>query len=88
MEDRFGALPHEAQDLIALAQVRQFARAASIARIDAGPAAIALTPRPDFAGRAEGLERKGDRLLLKARIDDPRERLARLRELLEELVPD
>jgi transcription-repair coupling factor (superfamily II helicase) len=88
LEDRFGALPPEAQDLIALAQVRQLARAAGIARIDAGPGAIALTPRAGFAAQAEELEQKGDRLLLKERIDDPRERLARLRTLLEELVPD
>jgi transcription-repair coupling factor (superfamily II helicase) len=88
LEDRFGALPPEVQDLIALAQVRQLARAAGIARIDAGPGAIALTPRPGFATHSEELEQKGDRLLLKERIDDPRERLARLRTLLEELVPD
>jgi transcription-repair coupling factor (superfamily II helicase) len=88
LEDRFGSLPPEAQSLISLAQVRQLARAARIARIDAGPGAIALTPRPDFAAQAEELEQKGDRLLLQERIDDPRERLARLRALLEELVPD
>ncbi|HEX8443649.1 MAG TPA: DEAD/DEAH box helicase [Allosphingosinicella sp.] len=88
LEDRFGSLPPEVQDLIALAQVRQLARAASIARIDAGPAAIALTPRPDFAGQPDGFEQKGDRLLLKERFEDPRKRLARLRAVLEELVPD
>jgi transcription-repair coupling factor (superfamily II helicase) len=88
LEDRFGALPPEVQDLVAVAQVRQLARAAGIARIDAGPAAIALTPRPGFAAESSGLEQKGDRLLLSQRIEDPRERLARLRALLEELVPD
>ncbi|HEX8402962.1 MAG TPA: DEAD/DEAH box helicase [Allosphingosinicella sp.] len=88
LEDRFGTLPEQARDLIALAQVRQLARAARIARIDAGPAAIALTPRKDFEGVGDGLERKGDRLLLKERLEDPRERLDRLRALLEQLGPD
>ena len=88
MEDRFGTLPEPAQDLLTLARISLLARAAGIARIDAGPAAIALTPRPGFAGEAAGLEAKGDRLLLKERIADPHARLTRLRTLLEELSPD
>jgi transcription-repair coupling factor (superfamily II helicase) len=46
--DRFGELPEEAQRLIAVARLRTLARAARVARVDAGPAAIALTPRRDF----------------------------------------
>jgi transcription-repair coupling factor (superfamily II helicase) len=88
LEDRFGALPHEATELITVAQIRQLARLAKIARIDSGPAAIALTPRRDFAGELAGLEAKGDRLLLKERLEDPRDRLARVYALLEELTAD
>jgi transcription-repair coupling factor (superfamily II helicase) len=88
LEDRFGTLPAEAEDLITLSQIRHLARAARIARVDAGPGAIALTPRSDFQADAPGLERKGDRLLLKQRLEHPRKRLARLRALLEELSPE
>ena len=53
LEDRFGALPAEAETLLAIARVRSAARACGVARIDAGPAAIAFTPRKDFAGDAD-----------------------------------
>ena len=87
MEDRFGALPPEAATLLSVARVRASARAARIARIDAGPAAIAFTPRPDFAGDPEGagLVSKGERLLLAERIEDAGERLARIETVLEDL---
>ncbi|RVT90382.1 helicase-related protein [Sphingomonas crocodyli] len=65
LEDRFGALPPEAGRLIALARIRRLACATRVARIDAGPAAIALTPRPDFIATLAELEAKGDRLLLR-----------------------
>jgi transcription-repair coupling factor (superfamily II helicase) len=63
---------------------------AKIARIDAGPAAIALTPRPDFAGPAKeaSLTPKGERLLLQERIESNEDRLLRVRELLEALADD
>jgi transcription-repair coupling factor (superfamily II helicase) len=86
LEDRFGTLPPEAATLLAVARIRQLAREAGIARIDAGPAAIALTPRGDFTGDAPGLELKGTRLLLKERIEDEAERLERVRTLLEALT--
>nr|WP_239017897.1 helicase-related protein [Sphingomonas aracearum] len=85
MEDRFGALPDGASTLLAIARVRAQARAARIARIDAGPAAIAFTPRRDFAGEMAGLAKKGDRLLLAERIEDARDRLARVEAVLEEV---
>ena len=87
LEDRFGALPPEAETLFALARIRGMAAAARIARIDAGPGAIALTPRADFAGDGEatGLIPKGDRLILAERIEDAAERLARVEALLEAL---
>ena len=44
-EDRFGPLPELAAALFACARLRCLCRAHSIARIDAGPKAIAFTPR-------------------------------------------
>ena len=84
LEDRFGSLLPEARTLLAIARVRTEARSAGIARIDAGPAAIALTPRPDSgrAFEALALERKGDRLIARDRIEDPLARLERMEELL------
>jgi transcription-repair coupling factor (superfamily II helicase) len=88
LEDRFGTLPPEAATMIEIARIRQLARLAKVQRVDAGPAAIALTPRPDFAADVSALEAKGDRLLLKERTEGGAERLTRLRELLEGLAPD
>jgi transcription-repair coupling factor (superfamily II helicase) len=89
LEDRFGALPPEAATLIEAARIRHLARLAKVARIDAGPAAIALTPRPDFSGdaKAAGLEAKGERLLLKEQTDADERRLKRIAELLDRLAP-
>jgi transcription-repair coupling factor (superfamily II helicase) len=86
IEDRFGPLPPEAELLLRLAGIRIAAREAKVARIDAGPAAIALTPRRDFAGAAKGLTEKKDRLILSERIEDPGQRLDRIEALLDELV--
>ncbi|MGK6325303.1 helicase-related protein [Sphingomonas sp. DT-51] len=88
MEDRFGALPDEARTLLAVARLRVDARAASIAAVAAGPAAIALTPRPgvEVDAEAHGLEAKERRLLLRERIDAPHERLERAGALLRELA--
>ncbi len=85
LRDRFGALPRAAERLMTITRVRELARGHGIARIDAGPAAIALTPRPDSAaGEAiEGLTEKNGRLILSERIEDASERLARLAALLE-----
>jgi transcription-repair coupling factor (superfamily II helicase) len=90
LEDRFGALPDAATTLLAIARVRAQALAVRIARIDAGPAAIAFTPRADFAGDTDvaGLTAKGDRLLLAERIDDPAARLARIETVLETMAGD
>ena len=87
LEDRFGVPPPEAITLLTVARIRAGAKAAHIARVDAGPAAIALTPRRDFAGDAgaAGLEEKGGRWLCKERIEDAAERLHRVAELLAEL---
>jgi transcription-repair coupling factor (superfamily II helicase) len=84
IEDRFGALPADAATLLRVAGLRIAAKEARIARIDAGPAAIALTPRKDFAGDAEaaGLQAKGERLILAERIEGSEERLERLEAVL------
>jgi transcription-repair coupling factor (superfamily II helicase) len=88
LEDRFGALPESAQTLMAVARVRCLARDARIARVDAGPAAIALTPRRDFAGDPDsaGLKESKGRFILAERIEDAGRRLERVRELLKTLV--
>ncbi|WP_347302371.1 helicase-related protein [Croceibacterium sp. TMG7-5b_MA50] len=87
LEDRFGELPAEAQQLVALARLRLLALAAGIERIDAGSAAIAFTPH----GKrklvdAAGLERSGDRLLLREQIDSAEDRLARAEAVLADLA--
>lgn len=84
LEDRFGPPPPEAETLIAIARIRRLAADAMIAKVDAGPAAIALTPRAGFAADAgkAGLAEKNGRLILAERIDDPRDRLARVEALL------
>ena len=89
LEDRFGALPEAALTLLAVARVRLQARAARIARINAGPAAIVLTPHAGFAGDAAAMRlvEKGDRLLLAERIDDSGVRLDRVAELVQALEP-
>jgi transcription-repair coupling factor (superfamily II helicase) len=86
--DRFGEPPEEAQRLLAVARVRLLARALGIERIDAGPAAIALTLRPKAAidAGAAGLEEKNGRLLLTGNFSDPEDRLRRAEALLEELA--
>ena len=89
LEDRFGSLPEAAETLLATVRAGLLARAAHIARIDAGPAAVAFTPRPDFArGDVAGLHRKEKRLILAERIDDPSVRLGRIVEILESLTED
>jgi transcription-repair coupling factor (superfamily II helicase) len=71
-----------------LAAIRRLARDAKIARVDAGPAAIALTPRRGarIAAKANGLEKKDNRLLLRKTTEGEDERLEAVRELLEALA--
>jgi transcription-repair coupling factor (superfamily II helicase) len=88
LEDRFGTLPDEAARLLAIARVRRLAREARIARVDAGPAAIALTPRPDFTGDASALEAKGERLLMRQTTEADETRLETIARLLESLLPE
>jgi len=84
--DRFGPLPPDAQQLVAIARIALLARAAGIARVDAGPAAIALTPhgKPKRPPGGLGLTAKGGRWLCKEATEDA-ERPTRVAELLEAL---
>lgn len=85
--DRFGPVPPPAQALLMQARLRLLARGARVSRIDAGPAAIALTPGKGFAGDANalGLEEKNGRLLLKEETSEE-ERAGRVLGLLEALA--
>jgi transcription-repair coupling factor (superfamily II helicase) len=88
LEDRFGTVPQAAQLLLQAAQLRLMAREAGVARIDAGPAAIAFTPRGRRLERAAaaGLERKGERYLLREASEAGPARLEAARVVLEALA--
>ncbi|AQR74520.1 helicase-related protein [Sphingomonas sp. LM7] len=87
LADRFGPLPPETAELLAHARLRAAARHARVGRIDAGPSAIALTPRRDFTADAasHGLTMKNERLLLVEAVD-PGSRVERVQSLLEDIA--
>jgi transcription-repair coupling factor (superfamily II helicase) len=93
LEDRFGTVPAEAALLLEAAKIRRLAREAGVERVDAGPAAIALTPRGRglaggaAAARAGGLEKKAGRYLLRRGTPPGQARLRVLAGLLEGLIP-
>ena len=86
--DRFGPLPQEVADLLAVADIRVRCHEAGILELDGGPQALAASFRAErikaMKDRAvpDGLDRSGDRLLLRKGSDDARERLELARELL------
>lgn len=87
--DRFGEEPEEAAILMRIARARTLARDADVAKVDAGPTAIAFTPRSEAPARAvsaAGLAAKNGRLLLDAAISSPGERLERAEEVLRTLA--
>ncbi|RYG38245.1 MAG: DEAD/DEAH box helicase [Burkholderiales bacterium] len=86
--DRFGEEPPEASTLLRMANVRVLARQADIARIDAGPEAIAFTPRGKLGRRAAqaGLRESNGRFLLEKPIASPVDRLARIEKVLRALA--
>ncbi|HZG08332.1 MAG TPA: helicase-related protein [Allosphingosinicella sp.] len=88
LEDRFGTLPEEAMRLLAIAEIRRLARDAMIARVDAGSAAIALTPRmgAEIDAPALKLEKKDGRLLLRRASEADVGRLEAVRDLLEAIA--
>jgi transcription-repair coupling factor (superfamily II helicase) len=88
LADRFGAMPDEARTLLATARLRVDARAAGIAKVSAGPAAVALEPHNGTVidAAAFGLEQKERRFLLRERIDDPLARLERAGDLVQQIA--
>ena len=70
--------------LLRIANARVLARKADVAKVDAGPGAIAFTPRRDIRKRAAaaGLVAKNGRLLLEKAIASPIDRLARAEKVL------
>lgn len=95
IEDRFGTLPQPMRNLIDLAELKQLCLRSGIARVDAGPQAIALSFRPEAAERAPvaqaikasrgELRWSGERLILARSIEKPEERLSPVMELLSSL---
>lgn len=96
VEDRFGPVPEPVTSLMALARLRRLCRAAGIARIDAGPQAIALTfkDRPEsdsalaaaVADRSRHLSWRRNRLVLDRAITDDGARLEAIEELVVSLA--
>jgi transcription-repair coupling factor (superfamily II helicase) len=95
IEDRFGAMPEPVQNLLRLADLRQICRQLGIARIDAGPQAIALTFRPGSAEKlslqtkidaSQGtLNWSKERLVCSALSEQAEERHEKILELLDSL---
>jgi transcription-repair coupling factor (superfamily II helicase) len=94
IEDRFGPMPEELSNLIALIRLKRRCREAGIARIDAGPQAIALTFKERRLGEAAlrgapaqyPLEWRGERLVLPQPIEDS-DRLGSIETLVEAIGP-
>ena len=82
--DRFGKEPPEGAILLRIANTRVRARKAGIAKVEAGPSAIAFTPRRAMTRRAAaaGLRVRNGRLVLEASIASPLDRLARTEKVL------
>jgi transcription-repair coupling factor (superfamily II helicase) len=80
IEDRFGPIPDEVSNLLALARLAHSCRLLGIAKIDGGPQAIALTFRRRSAGAGlekcdERLSWRGERLVLDQPAESPEQRL-------------
>ena len=85
LEDRFGALPDAAVQLLEVVRIGILARAAGIRQIDAGPTAIAFTPQDAKAKPPKPFAASKDRWVVREAIADPLARGERIRELLDEL---
>ena len=53
--DRFGALPHEVENLLAIIGIKQMCRVANVERIDAGPGGASVVFRNDNFANPGGL---------------------------------
>ena len=90
IEDRFGAMPEEVLHLLALARLAQACRSLGIAKIDAGPQAVALTFRDGtattgFEDADERLSWRGERLILAQPTEHAEQRLRETDLLLRKL---
>ncbi|MBM1170405.1 DEAD/DEAH box helicase [Microvirga arabica] len=95
IEDRFGPIPEALENLLRLTGIRKVCRRLGIARIDAGPQAIALSFRPEAVERLPlesliakskgSLRWSGDRLILAVAEDRAGERQQHILELLARL---
>ena len=88
LADRFGQIPQTVETLLLAARIRVLARETGVARIDAGPAAIAFTLRHGTSvekWREAGLEASNERFVLNVSIADAVERGYRIASLLETL---
>ena len=81
LEDRFGPLPEVLRHLLAQSGLRSECHRLDVARLEAGPAAVAADMRSEPAD-IDGLERKGKRLILRQPTGGLDERLALARRLL------
>jgi len=87
LEDRFGTVPDPTRNLLLMTRIRLRASAAGIRRIDAGPAAIALTPQDRRETvPVDDLVEKNGRWIAQMAIVDPVERAGRIEELLDTLT--
>jgi transcription-repair coupling factor (superfamily II helicase) len=84
-EDRFGPPPEPLGNLFALAQLALRCRRIGVARLEAGPQAVAATMRGMPAEPTPGLEVKGDRVILRRPGPDAAARMTAARALLDAL---
>ena len=84
LEDRFGPMPEEMSNLLAVASLRADCLELGVARLEAGPAAVAASLRAE-PGEVDGLERKGCRLLLRVPTSTVRARLTAAKGLLDKI---
>jgi transcription-repair coupling factor (superfamily II helicase) len=87
LEDRFGPPPEEVEASLALARIQALALAYGVARVDAGPKAIAFTPaaRMDseqLAARS-GLALSGERVVWRGQVPEGVERAGAILSALE-----
>ncbi|MBL0404585.1 transcription-repair coupling factor [Microvirga aerilata] len=95
IEDRFGPMPEPVRHLLRLTELKQACRRAGIARIDAGPQAIALTFRPGASEELSlqqmietsdgALRWSGERLIFAVSEEEAEMRQKRISELLNRL---
>jgi transcription-repair coupling factor (superfamily II helicase) len=90
--DRFGAPPPPAQELMDMARLRLRCRELGVARLDAGPKAVAATFHDPaaaarrYANAADPLAWNGERLVYRRETSSPAERIAAAAALLDRMV--